>query len=105
MPLNYSFDRRKSGPARRGGKQKLSWAEVKDIRLWASREGFGLTKAEQIRRLQQSFYGFGLSAPSLREILNNDTWHDESYVPGQPHESLGELTMAQLMIQTLRRTA
>lgn len=63
---------------------KLDAHLVAEFRRYARQEGFGLTKAEQIRHLQQSTYGYGLSYYAVSEILGNLSWYDPSYTPGEP---------------------
>jgi hypothetical protein len=69
---------------------KLDAHLVREFRRYAQQEGFGLMKAEQIRHLQQSTYGFGLSYCALSDILVNLSWYDPAYTPGEPDATYWE---------------
>lgn len=97
----YSFDRRKTGPARKARPGKLHWDMVKDIRRWAGRQGVGLTVNEQARVLQLDY---PLTTGSLREILLNLSYHDPNYTPGQFDEKFwGQQSLATLLLWNVIR--
>lgn len=59
---------------------KLDWFRVWQIREFAGRDGFGLSRAAQIRALQAM--GFDdLSGQHLRDVLTNAVWVDLEYDP------------------------
>jgi hypothetical protein len=61
---------------------KLTMEQVRAVREWAGREGYGKTLAEQGRALHAQYPN--LKAQSLLDILKNNTWFDPSYTPGEP---------------------
>lgn len=102
MPIAYSFDRRKTGPARNASNGKLCWDMVREIRTFAGQQGFGLSTAAQIRELQKSY---PVSMPTLRDVLNNHSYYDPSYVPGQCDAGYwGQQSVARLLLVTLQRS-
>ena len=63
---------------------KLDPVMVAELRRYARQEGFTLRQCDQIRHLQQTAYGYGLSGAMLRDILRNLSWYDPAYTPGEP---------------------
>jgi hypothetical protein len=64
------------------GAAKLTIEEVRAMRRWAAREGFGLTLPQQCNELHSLYPHLKLG--SFPEILKNATWFDPSYTPGEP---------------------
>lgn len=67
----------------RTNRKKLTRSQVYDIRLWASREGFGMDYYEQARMLRQTDFSF-VAEQTLYEVLCNRSWFDPNYKPKTP---------------------
>ena len=94
----YLLDRRKTGIAKNG---RLSWALVREIRRWASRDGYGLSQTAQVARLQASY---PISVDALRDVLVNGAWYDPMYHPGEPdRDYFNGLPLSQLVLWEMRR--
>lgn len=63
---------------------KLNWYRVRQIRAWAEREGAGLSRVEQARRLHALGYD-DCTRQHIRDVLANATWVDLAYRPAEQH--------------------
>lgn len=96
----YSLARRRTGPgSNRTG--KLHIEHVRDIRRWARREGFGVSRAEQARRVQQWYPG--ISTHALEQVLSNESWRDPAYTPGLPDPEWHLTPVALLVLLMVRQ--
>lgn len=77
----YSLSRRKTGATHGPKHSRLSWALVREIRQWAARDGYGLSRVAQMAKLRESY---PVHPATLRDVLENRTWHDPAYQPGEP---------------------
>lgn len=94
----YSFARGLNGRRRFS---KIHIDDVREIRKWAVREGWGMTIVDQAR-VQQLRYP-GLSLGALHNILSNATWHDPAYDRDTPHEEWATLPVALVLILLIRQ--
>jgi hypothetical protein len=61
---------------------KLNASIVADMRRWAAREGWCLSRSAQADALRTR-YSY-VSKPTIFDVLSNASWRDTSYVPGRP---------------------
>lgn len=94
----YSFGKPTNGKRRHA---KIHVLDVKEIRKWAGREGWGLTLTEQARQQQVRYPGLSLRA--LEGILANETWFDPEYDRLRPHPEWTEIPAALVLLILIRR--
>jgi hypothetical protein len=88
-------------PRRLRYNKKLHIEDVKCIRRWAGREGYGLSIAEQARRQHVRYPGLSLHA--LGEILSNKSWYDANYDRDRPDSEWAELPVAAILLQMMQQ--
>lgn len=94
----YSFGKTQNGRVRGG---KIHRADVREMRRWAVREGFGMSAAAQARALQLRYPG--LSTRTIEQILGNASWYDPTYDREQPHPEWAEIPTALALLLILRQ--
>lgn len=66
---------RKCNPRRNAS--RLTWFDVRKIRLWVRSEGFGLDTQDQVRALLALYDG--VKPSTMREVVLGETWADPAY--------------------------
>lgn len=94
----YSFGKPANG---RRNAAKIHIDEVREIRRWAVREGWGMTVEAQAR-VQQLRYPL-LSRRALENILDNSTWYDPTYDRHTPDPEWLQLPTAWVLILLIRQ--
>jgi hypothetical protein len=88
-------------PRRQRYNNKIHLEDVRAMRRWAGREGYGLTITEQARRQHVRYPG--LSLHTLGEILSNKSWYDPSYDRERPDPEWAELPVAAILLQMMHQ--
>lgn len=98
--IAYSTTGKKTGKGN-NVRRKLTDTDVKSIRQWSAREGYGMQIGEQMTHLQTVY---AVHEKTLREILLNQSRYDPKFVPFAPDETFwrGQSTTA-IMVRVLRR--
>lgn len=60
---------------------RLSWEKVREIRAYASREGWGRPVLTLSQLLGPQY---GVSPMTMSEVISNRSWYDRDYAPGVP---------------------
>ena len=87
----------------RHGRPKLTMAMVRQMRAWASRDGWGMPREAQAQHLATVF---PVRPRTVAEVLTNMSWRDASYEPGKPDADFwGTVCVTTVVLRVLARTA
>lgn len=89
---------RRIGWHRNRSRSKVTWLQVADLRRWARSEGYGLTPAEQVRRLRQLPPYADLRDTTVIDILRNHTWYDPDYHPLKQMDDAEDGTLQRFLL-------